>query len=73
MPDVILLLEGETASSLDFSALLTALTSAVTPQMIIGFMASIAGAGILMYVAYTFGRKAISAFLGAIRGKAPTI
>ncbi len=67
-------LEGEaTPSSLDFTGLLTALTSAVTAQQIIGFMAAIVGAGISIYVAYTFGRKAVNAFLRAIKGKKPTV
>lgn len=68
-----LLLEGETAGSIDFSGLLSALTSAVSAQQIIGYMAAIVGAGLGIYVAYTYGRKMVRGFTRAIKGKAPTI
>ena len=71
---VIAVFEDDPApSGLDFTGLLSALTSAVTAQQIIGFMAAIVGAGVGIYVAYTFGRKAVNAFLRAIKGKKPTV
>ena len=66
-----ILFEGETA--LDFSGLITALTGAVTAQQIITYMAAVVGAGLGIYVAYVFGRKAVRAFARAIKGKAPTM
>lgn len=65
------LFEGETA--LDFSGLITALTGAVSAQQIITYMAAVVGAGLGIYVAYVFGRKAVRAFGRAIKGKAPTM
>ena len=65
------LFEGETA--LDFSGLITALTGAVTAQQIITYMAAVVCAGLGIYVAYVFGRKAVRAFARAIKGKAPTM
>ena len=67
------LLEGETVANLDFSSLITALTGSVSAQQIITYMAAIVGAGIGIYLAYTFGRKAVSSFLRAVKGKKPTI
>lgn len=65
--------DGASPSGLDFSGLLAALTGAVTAQQILTYMAAIVGAGIGIYVAYVFGRKGVSAFLRAIKGKKPTI
>lgn len=66
-----ILFEGETG--LDFSGLITALTGAVSAQQIITYMAAVVGAGLGIYVAYVFGRKAVRAFARAIKGKAPTM
>ena len=65
--------EGETGGSLDFSGLITALTGSVSAQQIITYMAAIVGAGIGLYVAYVFGRKAVRAFTGAVNGKKPSM
>lgn len=65
-------MEGGT-SGLDFSGLISALTGAVSAQQIITYMAAIVAAGIGIYVAYVFGRKAVSAFTRAIRGGKPTM
>lgn len=67
---MLLFLEGP---ALDFSSIITALTGAVTASDVIGYMASICTAGIGIYLAYVFGRKAIRAFSRAIKGKAPTV
>lgn len=64
---------GEGTSSLDFSGLISALTGAVSAQQIITYMAAIVAAGIGIYVAYVFGRKAVNAFARAIKGGRPTI
>lgn len=60
-------------TGLDFSGLISALTGAVSAQQIITYMAAIVAAGIGIYVAYVFGRKAIKAFASAIRGGKPTL
>lgn len=67
------LFEGDTPGSLDFSGLISALTGAVTGQQILTYMAAIVGAGLGIYVAYVFGRKAVRAFSKAIKGGRPTI
>lgn len=64
---------GEGTSGLDFSGLISALTGAVSAQQIITYMAAIVAAGIGIYVAYVFGRKAVRAFTRAIKGKAPSM
>lgn len=73
MHKLLAMLEGETVGTLDFSGLISALTGAVSAQQIITVMASIVGAGIGIYLAYTFGRKGVSAFLRAVKGGKPTI
>lgn len=60
-------------TSLDFTGLINALTGAVTAQQIITYMAAIVAAGIGLYVAYVFGRKAVKAFTKAINGGRPTL
>ena len=65
--------EDPSPSGLDFSGLISALTNAVTAQQVLTYMAAIVGAGLGIYVAYVFGRKAISAFSRAIHGGKPTI
>jgi len=69
----IILAEGETVGGLDFSSLITALQTAVTAQQILTYMAAIVGAGLGIYVAYVFGRKAVKAFAKAIKGKTPSL
>lgn len=64
--------EGE-STGLDFSGLISALQSAVTGQQILTYMAAIVGAGLGIYLAYVFGRKAVNAFARAIRGGRPTM
>lgn len=61
------------STGLDFSGLISALTGAVSAQQIITYMAAIVAAGIGIYVAYVFGRKAVNAFARAIKGGRPTI
>lgn len=61
------------STGLDFSGLISALTGAVSAQQIITYMAAIVAAGIGIYVAYVFGRKAVNAFAQAIKGGRPTI
>ena len=65
--------EDPAPTGLDFSGLISALTSTVTAQQIIGYMAAIVGAGMGIYLAYVFGRKLIRAFANAVKGKKPTI
>lgn len=61
------------ATGLDFTGLISALTGAVSAQQIITYMAAVVGAGLGLYVAYVFGRKAVKAFANAIRGGKPNM
>lgn len=70
---MLLLLEGEVSGGVDFSALITALTGAISAQQIITYMAAIVGAGLGIYLAWVFGRKAVGSFLRAVKGKKPTV
>lgn len=68
VPLFFLLFEGE---SVDVSGIITALSGTITPAQVATLMASIVGAGALIYLTWVFGRKAIRAFYRAVRGKAP--
>lgn len=72
MNKLVMLLEGE-LTGLDFSGLISALTGTITAQQIITYMAAIVGAGATIYLAWVFGRKAVSSFWRAVRGKRPTV
>lgn len=69
VPLFFLLLEGE--PTVDVSGIITALAGTITPAQVATLMASIVGAGALIYLTWVFGRKAIRAFYRAVRGKAP--
>ena len=62
---------GEGEPTVDVSGIITALTGTITPAQIASLMASIVGAGALIYLTWVFGRKAIKAFYRAVRGSAP--
>lgn len=68
---VLYLLEGE--STVDFSTLISALTGAVTPAQIVGWMAAVVTGGMGIYVTFVYGRKVVRGFTRALRGKAPTM
>ena len=69
LPMLLLVLnEGE---SVDVSGIITALSGTITPAQVATLMASIVGAGALIYLTWVFGRKAIRAFYRAVRSKAP--
>lgn len=68
-----LLLEGESVSGLDFSGLISAVTGTITPTQILAYMGTIVAAGVGIYLAWVFGRKAVSSVLNAIRGKKPRV
>ena len=55
--------------SLDFSAIITALTSAITPAQLLTYLASIVGGSIGLYVVWAITRKAVSWFKRAIAGR----
>jgi hypothetical protein len=73
VPFVLLsIFEGE-PTGLDFSGIITALTSALSAQQLIGYLASIIGIGISLYVAYTVVRKAYKMFKGAVAGRGGSV
>ena len=67
----VLYMLGEDGPTVDVSGIITALAGTITPAQVATLMASIVGAGALIYLTWVFGRKAISAFYRAVRGKAP--
>lgn len=68
--DFLKVFEDEPAS-VDITAVITAINSAVTPAQVATLMAQIVGAGTAIYLTWIFGRKAIGGMYRAIRGKAP--
>lgn len=67
---VLYLLEGETV---DFSTLISAMSGAVTPAQIVGWMAAVVTGGMGIYITFVYGRKVVKGFTRALRGKAPTM
>jgi len=65
---VLFLLEGD---PVDLGPLVTALSGTVTSGQIVSLMATMIGAGSVIYLTWVFGRKTIGSFYRAIRGKAP--
>lgn len=65
-----MVMENAVSNALDFSAIITALTTAVTPAQIITIIASIIGVG-MTFVLMWFGvRKLVSIFRKAVtKGK----
>lgn len=58
----------EEPTGLDFSGIITALTSAITPAQLLGYLAQIVGGAIGLYVVWALTRKAVSWFKRAIAG-----
>ena len=59
-------LEGE--PTLDFSSIITALTGAITPAQLLGYLAQIVAGSIGLYVVWALTRKAVTWFKRAIAG-----
>lgn len=53
----------------DFSGIVTALQSAITPAQLLGYLAQIVGVALPLYVVWALTRKATGWFKGAIRGR----
>lgn len=66
--NVVMQVAEDPAPSLDFSAIITALTTAITPAQLLTYLASIVGGSIGLYVVWAITRKAVSWFKRAIAG-----
>lgn len=61
---------GAGTNTVDFSGLLTALTSSITPAQILAVLASVIGVGMAFFLMWLGVRKAVTAFTSAVsRGK----
>ena len=58
-------------AGLDFSEITNAVSGIVTPQQIITYIAGAIVACGTVYIAWIFGRKAVSWFLNAVNGRKP--
>ena len=54
------------AQTIDFSAFITALTTAITPAQILSVLASVIGVGVTFVLMWMGVRKAIGAFTSAV-------
>ena len=63
-----MLLETQAAISLDFSSLTTALSSAITPEMILTIMGVVIGATASIFLVKWGGSKIVSGFQRVIKG-----
>lgn len=53
----------------DFTGIVTALQSAITPAQLLGYLAQIVGVALPLFVVWALTRKAVGWFKGAIRGR----
>lgn len=61
-----LILLGEVAQTVDFSAFITALTGSITPAQVLAVLASVVGVGIAFFLMWLGVRKAVSGFTSAV-------
>ena len=58
--------DGTTATTIDFSGFITALTGAITPAEVLGVLASIIGVGMAFFLMWLGVKKATRAFTTAV-------
>lgn len=60
------ILDGTTATTIDFSSFITALTGSITPAEVLGVLASVIGVGMAFFLMWLGVKKAVRAFTTAV-------